>query len=191
MTTRRQPWDRQPKETTPAWEAFVAYRDMGATRSVTKVARTLDKSRTLIGRWSSSNSWPIRAAAWDSEEDRLWQLELRVQRRKSAQRNINLAHGTMVAVGQAVHRMAQNPSEIGPTDAARLMDSASKLERLALGEPTDRLAVTAGPEATDSAEMARALTDEERRARMEALRRELSARLGDGDSAEYAGGPAP
>ena len=71
MTER---WERQPEETTPAFAAFAAYRDYegetGEARSMSKVARELSKSRSLLARWSGKYAWVERAAAWDAEVDR-------------------------------------------------------------------------------------------------------------------------
>ena len=60
------PWDRQPGETSKAYAAFVAYRDLGGERSYAKVARQLGKSTTLLDRWGRQNDWQSRTAAWDS-----------------------------------------------------------------------------------------------------------------------------
>lgn len=60
------PWDRQPGETSKAYEAFSIYRDMGADRTVRATAEHLTKSEQLIKGWSGKNNWVARAAAWDS-----------------------------------------------------------------------------------------------------------------------------
>jgi hypothetical protein len=60
------PWDRQPGETSKAYEAFVTYRDMGPGRTTAKVAQALGKSTTVIHKWSSLHHWVSRSAAWDS-----------------------------------------------------------------------------------------------------------------------------
>lgn len=60
------PWDRQPGETSKAYEAFSIYRDMGPKRNVRSVAEALGKSGTLITGWSGKYGWVARAAAWDS-----------------------------------------------------------------------------------------------------------------------------
>lgn len=60
------PWDRQPGETSKAYEAFCIYRDMGAERTVRGVAEHLNKSQQLINGWSGKNEWVVRAAAFDS-----------------------------------------------------------------------------------------------------------------------------
>src|SRR5688572_7016508 len=57
---RHQPWDQQPKESNAAFAAFRCYVEMGEKRSVRKVADRLDKSRTMVGRWSKNWKWPER-----------------------------------------------------------------------------------------------------------------------------------
>src|SRR4051812_24743013 len=65
----QKPWERLSDESSPAWEAFVAYRDAGPERSIRSVAQTLDKSASLLGRWSAEHDWLSRAAAWDRHQD--------------------------------------------------------------------------------------------------------------------------
>lgn len=86
-------WERQPGETTKPFEAFVIYRDMGANRSLRKVAQKLNKSLTIVAEWSSKYDWVKRVAAWDAEQDRIARNELaaemaatRKKQRKQAQR---------------------------------------------------------------------------------------------------------
>lgn len=86
-------WERQPKESIQAFEAFTKYRDMGVNRSLRKVVQEVNKSLTTIGEWSSKHDWVKRAAAWDAEQDRIARNELaaemaatRKRQRKQAQR---------------------------------------------------------------------------------------------------------
>lgn len=61
------PWTRRDNESTPAFEAFRTYLNQGAgSRTVRNVAQELDKSSTVIGRWSSEHGWIERARAYDS-----------------------------------------------------------------------------------------------------------------------------
>lgn len=60
------PWNRQPGETSKAYEAFSIYRDLGSERSTRRVAEQLSKSEALINRWSGKYDWPARSRAWDS-----------------------------------------------------------------------------------------------------------------------------
>lgn len=66
-TEERKPWERLPKETTEAFEAFKEYRDMGAERSLAKVGEKLGKSTPLMERWSARHDWGNRVKAWDDE----------------------------------------------------------------------------------------------------------------------------
>jgi hypothetical protein len=58
-------WERLPKESAPAYEAFSTYAEMGVTRSLAAVGRRLGKSRPLMERWSVRYGWVSRAAAFD------------------------------------------------------------------------------------------------------------------------------
>lgn len=59
------PWQQRDNESAPAYEAFCAYRDMGADRSHELVGRKLSKSTALMSRWSRTHGWVERVAAWD------------------------------------------------------------------------------------------------------------------------------
>src|SRR5690242_9936177 len=60
------PWDRQPKESEPAYRAFTAYRDMGESRTHDAIVHALGISRALVSRWSSKWSWVTRCTSWDN-----------------------------------------------------------------------------------------------------------------------------
>lgn len=88
-----EPWERQPGETARAFEAFVVYRDMGASRSLKKAGQNLNKAITTLAEWSSKYDWVKRVAAWDAEQDRIARNEMiaemtatRKKQRKQAQR---------------------------------------------------------------------------------------------------------
>lgn len=73
MSKARQldPWEPDPKWHKARVEAFSRYRDMGADRSLAKLARALGKSKQLVSTWSKENNWVERTAAWDAECDRV------------------------------------------------------------------------------------------------------------------------
>lgn len=62
-------WKRLPSDTDKSFEAFALYRDMGASRSLKAVAEKLEKSETIIGRWSGQHNWVSRVAAYDASLD--------------------------------------------------------------------------------------------------------------------------
>jgi hypothetical protein len=64
-------WERQPGETSRAYEAFSAYRDLGSARSLAKVGQLLGKSTGLMERWSAAHSWVDRVAALEARDEML------------------------------------------------------------------------------------------------------------------------
>ena len=63
-------WERQTKESVPAYEAFAHYRDQ-KKRSQRGVSREIGKNRTLIYRWSQRWEWAKRARAYDRHREKL------------------------------------------------------------------------------------------------------------------------
>lgn len=125
------PWDRQPGESTPAFEAFQKYRDMGVKRSHARVARELGKSTALMARWSLRWSWVTRAEAWDREQDRLWRQEQAEARREIARKHLRVGAAMM---GKAVQRLQSIPPEaLSPADLERWMRCATMMEQQAIG----------------------------------------------------------
>jgi hypothetical protein len=136
-------WERQPKESAQAWEAFVAYRDLGYGRSTAKVAARLGKSTTLIEGWCTRWNWVARSDAYLEHLDEA--------NRRAREEGIQLLHELERQVGQealfiALQRLrgdddAQvrplNANNLNATEVATLFDRGSKAMRLALGEPTD------------------------------------------------------
>lgn len=60
------PWDRQPGESSKAYEAFCVYRDAGTERTQLLVENALGKSKALVSRWAGAHDWVARSRAWDS-----------------------------------------------------------------------------------------------------------------------------
>jgi hypothetical protein len=52
-------------ESARAWEAFTIYVELGATRSLRRVAERLNKNETTVNDWSGKYDWVERAAAVD------------------------------------------------------------------------------------------------------------------------------
>jgi hypothetical protein len=141
----REPYERQPKETDPAWKSFTQYRDM-ENRTLAKVATALGKSNHLIERWSSFWRWRERTTAWDRARDDQARAATLAEIEEMQRRHIKLALG-MQQLGahelQRVLKAAQEKAAAGEaggvglsaSDIHRLIDAGSKLERLNRGEP--------------------------------------------------------
>lgn len=173
MAERAEQWERRPGESAAAWEAFACYRDLGLSRSVSKVAGTLHKARTLIERWSTAHQWVLRAEAWDREQDRLWRGERQQAAREVARRHARLASAAQAKLVAQLQQL--DPSRLSPADVIRWLEVTVRIERQAYG--IDLAEAAGGPAAPDVADVT-GLSDEERRARMEQMRRELEARIG-------------
>jgi hypothetical protein len=163
-----QPWERLEDESNPAWEAFMHYRDLGLGRSLARVASALGKSTTLIERWSARDGWIARCEAWDREQDRLWHLQQQQSRKEMSDRHVKVARAFM---GKVVKRLNDlKPEELSPKDLSTWLETAAKVERLALGEPTRH-------EISGNISIEHGLSDEERHARLEAIQQEITRRI--------------
>lgn len=61
------PWERQPRESFVAYEAFKIFL---TERNYPAVAQKLSKSLSLMKRWAKKYSWRERADAWDNDISR-------------------------------------------------------------------------------------------------------------------------
>lgn len=125
-------WERQPGETVKAFQAFIAYRDMGG-RSQRAVAQTLGKSRQLLDKWSTTWRWVERVKAWDDHRDgegRKAELKaIRDMRARHAQEAVALQT-------KALDRLRTlDAAALTPNDVLRFFVEAAKLERVARGQP--------------------------------------------------------
>jgi transposase-like protein len=75
-------WDKLEGESSKAYAAFCAYRDLGFERSIAKVAQACGKSVGLLNRWSSQYQWVSRADAYDQHLQKVKQAaeEAEIQR---------------------------------------------------------------------------------------------------------------
>lgn len=70
MNEELQIFDRQPGEGPKPFAAFVAYRQMGGSRSLSRLHVELAKSARMLKGWSSKFRWQERVAAWDADVER-------------------------------------------------------------------------------------------------------------------------
>ena len=140
-------YERRTDESTKAYEAFCVYRDLGAKRSTYKVAEELSKSEQLIRRWCAKYEWEKRCSAWDAEQDKIARqrqmqeiLEMRVRHAKIAQTALEKVSDALAAV---------DPEQMSNADISRLMDVASKLERLSRGDTSEVIEERDGGEAVN------------------------------------------
>lgn len=126
------PWERQSREGPMAWQAFQVYRDMGPERTLIKTAETLGKSYRQISDYSMNHHWSDRVAAWEREQDRVMQKEQMAAIKKMRKRHADLATAALAKTAKALARIPED--DFKAADIARLMDVASRLERISRGD---------------------------------------------------------
>jgi hypothetical protein len=103
--------DRPLYDCVPEWspqrkEAFTLYRDLGPQRSLAAVSQRLSKDPSLIGKWSMEDSWVMRAAAWDAEQDRVRQETMRAEVEKVTRRHAKMLEDTLTVLMQPALKLA-------------------------------------------------------------------------------------
>jgi hypothetical protein len=170
------PWDRQPGESIPAFEAFRAYREAGEARSLRQVARELRKSPSLIFRWSSSHAWVARALAWDIDQDALAaesDPKVRLARLVRIQRSLEIAAIALGGVAmEMIRREEEDPDFLASLSfrelnrlvqqAARVMPALVRAEHAVTEDERAHAADAARAETERSRRWAASLTQEQR-----------------------------
>lgn len=122
------PWERQKGESGKAYEAFAAYRDMGPERSITKVSQSLNKTRALIGRWSSQWNWTERARAYDNELEKEARAKAVKDRKAMTDRHIGIAMQLQKKALEALGSLSVE--DMSPKVIKEYIKMATDLERL-------------------------------------------------------------
>lgn len=145
----REPFERQPKESEKAFQAFLFYRDLGSERTIEKATELYRKqfdmndveygSRVLQG-WSAKFGWQVRVEAWDRQLDN--------HRRKQQLKAIEKMRRKHIMIAEACQELAVAELEkfiklaksaefrtITAAELIKVLESAAKLERQSLGEP--------------------------------------------------------
>ncbi|MBP5460727.1 MAG: hypothetical protein J6Y20_01185 [Lachnospiraceae bacterium] len=132
-------WERQTGESTQAYKAFTTYRDMGEDRSIRAVAERLDKSTTLIGRWSVRWNWVERVRQYDNTLQREAQAKAYKKAVKELEemqlRQIKTAVLLQKKAVQALD--ALDPLLIKPQDIVRMISAGAQLENVTRSKSAD------------------------------------------------------
>lgn len=145
----RAEWEQQPRETGVAYEAFVAYRDMGEQRSLAGAAKLLGKSSRILAGWSSRWVWRSRIEAWERElsstQHEAYLAAAKQDAERKAKEKLMVADGMWQTAAKGLvlwNRFLTNytgdgPPPIAPVDVQRLAEAGLKLSLLLEGKPTE------------------------------------------------------
>jgi hypothetical protein len=118
------PWERQPEESDPAWEAFVIYRDMlviehdgaiSGRRSIREVARREGKAASLMDKWSVRHKWRLRVEAYDADLDRDRRAVLRTEAISAVREHATIATDYVRAIRMPLAALFKPQRLLGPS----------------------------------------------------------------------------
>ncbi len=122
------PWEQQPGESGPAFEAFSTFRDLGPGRTVSAVAEKLRKSDSLLRRWKNKWNWRERAIAYDSAIAEEARRKVIKERKEMETRHIGIAMQLQKKALEALSVL--EAEEMSPRDIKEFVKLATELERL-------------------------------------------------------------
>ena len=137
----RHPWEKRPSETLKAYHAFSLYRDLGFYRTHRKVGEAMGLSTEHISQWASKHQWTDRIELYEVERDRR-----RLEAEMTAQDQARQAEGVTARamLRKALQRLqgddetlALDANELDASDVAKFVSEGIRIQRLALGMPTD------------------------------------------------------
>lgn len=140
------PWDQQPNESSSAFERFALYRDMGAARSLRKLASDLELNLSTLAEVSTKNSWQERVNSFDAYIDKASQHNQVVQVKAMKRRQIALALRAQKVAERGLKRLLRDVSDdelakLRPEALSKILDIGCRLERLNRDEPERNLEV--------------------------------------------------
>src|SRR5688500_2675839 len=86
MQLEVKPWDRQPRETAIAYDAFQRWVSLGIERTMTQVARETGRSHQAVSGWAKRWNWEGRLLAKEAELNRQREAALREDAEREALR---------------------------------------------------------------------------------------------------------
>lgn len=126
----KKPWERQENESGKAYEAFACYRDMGADRSLRAVSKKLEKSFSLISRWSSDYDWQNRVMAYDNELEQQALAEKKKTAAETRKRQLQIAMQLEKRALEALKNI--EPEDLSPKDVKEFLRLATDIEHRVL-----------------------------------------------------------
>ncbi|MET8609789.1 hypothetical protein [Streptomyces misionensis] len=183
------PWERQPGETPKRHSRFLAFRDLGLTRTLAKASDQLALSYSHVRALAAEFRWQDRAAAWDAHQQRQYTAELEEERRRAAREDVKVLRIMTGMIGQALPHVQQQAADMTLAEFTRFVDTTMKWKRTLFGDPTETIAVTGpgGDPLTVQVQEFEKLPPEQRRVRLAELAATVARRaqaLDDSDDEE-------
>lgn len=150
------PFQQQDGESHQAFHAFSCYRDMQSDRSIEHVAQKIGKSSRVLARWSKKYNWVSRARSYDIALDarvrHVTEQDAVKERREMLKGHAEEARSLRKIARQLVTEFQRRWDEKGTLQwitgedfikmvgqLPKIVETAQKLERLAMGETAENL----------------------------------------------------
>lgn len=133
-----QPWERQPQESSHAYNMFCMYRDMPPSeRSYKALILALGKSKNNkhIHLFGSDHKWVPRAAAWDFHIERARLAATETYQVEMAMRHAEISKSMLDKLTERIRTI--DIRLLGPKEIAQWLDIGVKVERLSRGLQSD------------------------------------------------------
>ena len=98
-----------------------------------------------MSRWAGEYQWSERAAKWDEEQVRIARESQLEEIKKMRKRHADIASAMLIKAAKALQRLPED--KIKAQDISRMVETASKLERLSRGDVGDVVEERSGGEA--------------------------------------------
>lgn len=127
----RHPWEKQPDESPQAYMAWLAYRDMGAGRSLARLADEQGKTKSWAEDLSRRHRWQARLDAWLLNEERE-RAVARHEAIREAERENAIAGRALK--GKGLRALQELPADkIAPQDIPKFIGEGIRIEGQAIG----------------------------------------------------------
>jgi len=127
-------WERLTGETSAAFSAFCAYRDLGCERNIRKAVETVEADEAVRAKrykvwrnWSTQYKWRERVAEFDKYIERLKQKELRKTIEAQGEKHRQVTGKMLDVVSKKLETM--NPAELTQNAVNEWVQTAIKAER--------------------------------------------------------------
>ena len=144
------PWDRMVGEPSRAYSALVRYLQLGPERSYAKMIKQYKYNQASLYKWAKKHNWKDRVTAYDEYMNR--EIMARLQNGLAEMCERHVAEAQMLQ-GKAIDKLrALSPSELTPSDVAKFIDTAIKIERQSRGaadQPNINITATANSNSGD------------------------------------------
>ena len=135
-------WEKLTGETSMAYAAFTAFRDLGAGRNIRKAVEALEndvgkreKRYRVFRNWSTQFKWRERAADYDRYMEHLKQTEVRKTIEAQGEKHRAVTGKMLDVVSKKLDTM--NPADLSQTSVNEWVQTAIKTEREAAGLVAD------------------------------------------------------